>query len=222
MNWNKYFALFFFSILFFAGCEKDKETSYSPLPPPVAKPKVTDYFPLTIGSYWVYEWHEIDTNGTDKMIHIDSTIVTNDTTINQKKYAVKKNFIIENNLQQTSIGFYRDSADYIVDNYGKIWFSNTNFTDTLQVDSMYDNLITIYYKMSHKDSLISISLGNYLCYDFEEIWKIKDPHCNQNKSEHHFYTKGIGQIKDVHFFMSDCNSPRYEHRLIRYKINKEK
>lgn len=77
-------VFFLAAIPFFSSCEKDE-----PIEPQTAKTpaSIEEYYPLSIGNYWIYQQF-IYENGTKTVGRIDSTVITNDTLIDGKKYYV--------------------------------------------------------------------------------------------------------------------------------------
>lgn len=59
-------------LLFLLSCEDDSNSPSENIP----EDGIRDYIPSAIGTYWVYETHEIDEVGNEELIGIDSIVVT--------------------------------------------------------------------------------------------------------------------------------------------------
>lgn len=198
------------SCAFLFSCTKDKGDIL--VNAPVINPLI-NFFPLTVGNYWVYEIFTIDTNNNETLTGTDSVYVSKDTIINENIYYK----IIGSLFCSACISYRRDSVGYIVDSYGKKWFSWTNFTDTLQIYSIPGYSIT-FFKMAHKDSSVSLPIGIFNTYDVEKITYFNNPSYSWGNPRyaHNFYAQKIGLIKEREYY---DNSPEYiERRLIRYYI----
>ena len=105
--------LLFFSILGFYACNKDLPAD----PPQDTDPTFNDYFPMSIGSFWVYEYV---TKNADGVIignpSYDTTKVIGDTLIGSHNYYV---LTLNKPMNNTRITL-RDSAGYIIDQNGNI------------------------------------------------------------------------------------------------------
>jgi hypothetical protein len=102
-------------IIFAASCKK-KEITTTPvtIPPPAEYVYVT-----TPGSYWIYDWYQVDSLGNETMMNWKDTVrIEGDTTIDSKIYQV---------LKKTGTGFLevpsfqRDSLGWIVGTAGIIY-----------------------------------------------------------------------------------------------------
>ena len=106
------------------SCKKDSEIILNPPDTSAINPeKVTDYYPLSIGSYWVYRKYTIDSKVDSNIKEVpypyeDSIYIEKDTTINGTVYA---KFVW---FWDNKVGSYylRDSLDYIVNERGKFFF----------------------------------------------------------------------------------------------------
>lgn len=113
--------------IFLVSCQKT-EIPNAPSP---------EYISWAEGDWWVYEWKRYDHNlGETTTLSTDTIFALPDATINGHNY------------RTLSSGFYpwqhdqlhlRDSAGYVVDEFGEVWFSTVNFSDTIQnsVDAGY-------------------------------------------------------------------------------------
>ena len=150
--------------------------------------QVGPFIPLTVGSFWVYDYFILDTGGIETYNGRDTMRIIKDSIINGKTYAVFKGSYEQkcNNC----VSLRRDSLDYLVDEKGIVYFSENNFKDTLA--NFSSNGFVLYYKMTHKDSIISVPAGIFSTYDYERVAYFNSDiprHC------HYFYSNGIGIVK---------------------------
>lgn len=198
----------FLLLVCFSSCKKEKDEAPTPSSPSVA----TNYFPLTTGSYWIYERFQMDTNGVETVVAIDSSYISGDTIINGDTFSVFVGTYIDPN----GVYYRRDSSGYILDPFGIIHFSSTNFTDTLRTSSTpgyYDS----FYKMMPA-STISTPAGALVATDYLGTINITYPAYpwDNPRYTHCYYSDGIGLIRETHFFLMN---PNYDgRRLVRYNI----
>ncbi len=174
---------------------------------------VVPFIPLTIGSFWVYNYYQVDTNGSESYMNTDTVIIIKDSIINEKKYAVFKgsyeqkcNYCFE---------FKRDSSGYLVDEMGLIRFSTTNFTDTLEKFILDPYGGILYYKMNHKDSTISVPAGHFITSECERVEYIP---FSSPKAQHSgaFFSYGVGIVKNRLKYFGPPNY--YDSKLVSYYI----
>lgn len=155
----------------------------------------------------------MDTNGVETTIAVDSSYISGDTIINGDTFSVFVGTFIDPN------GVYcrRDSSGYIIDQYGIIHFSSTNFIDTLRTSSTpgyYD----AFYKMMPVSTILTPA-GALVATDYIGIVNIAQPGYlwDNPRNTHCYYSDGIGLIRETFFFLSN---PNYDGRkLVRYNIN---
>lgn len=183
----------------------------------------SDYLPLAIGNYWVYETFEI-IDGKKNVFETDSLVITGDTTMWGGKYfrveTYRKNpYDNHSRYSLPGISYKRDSSKYLVDSYGRTLFSETNLTDTLLWKIEKPNNDTIYiatYKMDKP-----ANLPGYLD-TFKNVLSFTGtitPKMGQNKAPlyvHLYYAKGIGEVaQNYYYFFSRSEVIKV---LVRYKV----
>jgi len=217
---KRYMTLALTAFLFIA-CKKEKiETTTCNQSQTQETQENTYVFPTTIGSYWVYEWYQIDSLGTETaMTTIDSVFITGDTLINNELFTVYS----ESFLGNPSIRFKRDSSGYIIDQYGGIEYSyvdfnttfdgwnNPEYTSSFNMIDMTTTPITVlagvFKTIERRKSIskfdgstISSCAGNTVIYPTN-------------------YASGIGKVRFVTSYISSiplCH--HFEQRLINYYI----
>ena len=202
-------------VVSFASCKKDDS-------PDSAK---NSYFPLTNGSYWIYESYVVDSSGNEVLINndIDSIVITGDTTINNKVYKVKSCF---NYGHPTNKEFYRDSMGYILkydDGLGerKI-FSPTDFTNVLCSYDLPDVGCHLSCKMQKVTEPVSVKAGTYTAVLNGNctVAGLGEYQANSFPDVKYYYAQGTGLVMNTLYYMSGwINLKSYTRvELIRYKI----
>ena len=182
-------------------------------PPDLDSPSNTNLV-TTAGSYWVYQWYDIDTSGT-KTIRDDrdSVFVAGDTTIRNFEYTIYSG--TELGSQQTR--FLRDSSGFIIDSRGnQIW--NTNSTGEFTSSKNFDvNTTASITNLSHSIDVLgethnAIERITQACrVDGEPITA-----CDTCQTTQAYYVKSIGEVLNSTAFIGSCN--KLEKRLIKYEI----
>jgi hypothetical protein len=207
------FSIAALALLVMASCKKDNvevSPAYTPPPPPAA----TGY-QLTIGSYWIYENTNIDTNNVETVntsSPTDSCYVADDTVIGGRTYSV----FVGSMLSPTTVFFRRDSAGFIIDPAGKIYYSSADFISTLRTSSVPGYMDT-YYKMVGPVTGITVPAGTFTCYDYQGMAVFQSGYPYDNpRFMHSYYGNGVGLVREVAFF---AGSPGYiARRLLRYHV----
>lgn len=92
-------------------------------------PAVNPYYQAFKGNYWIYDTYKIDTAAypSGEMLQgRDSVVVSGDTLINGKHYAVFSGTNSPFYSQWRVLDIIRDSSGCIVNNYGDVIFSSAN------------------------------------------------------------------------------------------------
>ncbi len=198
------------------GCKKEKVETTSCLTGNIQSYKV----PSKVGSYWIYNRYEIDSLGIEtQMTNVDSVFITGDTLINNHLFTSFKG----TNFGSPFTRYERDSIGYIIDQYGTIIYSYTDFNSTLGTG----NNATYEYRYQMLDSTtteITVPAGTFNTIEKQFfISRIDDnsiSNCAGNTVMHPTnYASGIGKIKLTTAFIHtipDCKSR--EQRLVKYYI----
>jgi len=217
----KVINLLMVAIVLLASCEKEDDASSTNTPE--NQLKIT-HMPLSVGNYWVYQYYKIDTNGTEtELTKQDSVYVIGDTIINNNTYIALGSVIISQPNSIVNYSFYRDSIGYLVNNRGVILFSETNFTDTLQVDvSLYegDTTYMVSWMMENYNNTISLPIGvfdNILNYKGTLCLGINPNNVENPRFQNNYYSDNIGIIQENYYYLNGSDS--FEKRLINYHVN---
>ncbi len=208
--------IFSLAMLLLFSCKKDD----NPLEPQPNPEEPAFNLALEIGNYWVYEHYRIDSGNIEVPVNrMDCTWVDRDTTINSFRYAIfenKGNFLGVGNKQ-----IMRDSAGYLVNLSGEIFFSSTNFSDTLYRSITYFPDETILYvlsaKMEKPDQLVEVDAGSFEALNFKTtIAFTQDLGGGSTQYLNAYYADSIGVVMDTYRFAS--SSSYYERRLVDYNV----
>lgn len=194
--------------ILFASCTVDVA-----LPSPLAS-NPQSYCPLTIGSYWVYDWYQTDSTGAlFSLSTSDSCFVSNDTVIGGDTF-----YIIEGTFRgDPSRSWLRDSSGCFISPSGRIALSATNFTDTFYTWSSSVSGQFGYLMMAEIGETVTVPAGSfrtinakYTVINTTGTWPcfgIYDEHDNQ-------YALGVGLVRTAipHTSSPSC---RTDLRLLR-------
>jgi len=213
---KKLTPLLILSILFLFSCKKDEIITV-----PQVEVK-TGYFQASPGSYWIYDWFEIDSNGVETQLGILDTIQNIGTTVlNNKTYIERTSSCF---AYKTANIFLRDSMGYVVNSSGEILYSYTDFSDTLTTGSIAP-LQVIWHKRMFDNVPVNVPVGSFTAIEANQhIYDtINIPYtlCGDPAVELSvMVAPGVGTvIKQSGYFSKlwSCES-RLEGRLIDYHI----
>jgi hypothetical protein len=199
-----------------SSCHKEED----PITPVNPTPTSTAYsFPITDGSYWVYQQEQTDSDGVITQAGAtDSVYVEGDTIIGANTYKKIRTFTSPGNTYFLAqpLTLVRDSAGYLVDVNGQ-FIEHDNFTDTLRyVD--YGGIVDGWYFMRHKDSTVTVPAGTFTTIDYEGHMYNTQPGYPWPipRYTHQIFADNIGKITEVQYFVSQ---PGYiQRRLLSYHI----
>lgn len=202
------------------GCRKDNnELPDLPATGGPGNVQAVYNFPLTIGSYWIYEQVTLDSNlNLVATGSIDSIFICADTIINGNTFYVFGSQTT-GSPQFMPVFFYsshylRDSAGYLVDPSGE-FVEHDNFTDTLK-SQLIPGFLQSYYFMRHPDSLITVPAGTFQTIDLRGDHYYLVPNFTPYRRSHQFFADDIGVVSRITFYSSQ---PGYvQQRLLRYHI----
>jgi hypothetical protein len=207
-----YFPFAIFILMLSVSCKKD---NVQPSPAATSPANVANGYPLTIGSYWIYENTDIDTNNVET-VNVsnpsDSCYISGDTVLSGKTYMVFVGMIGNEN----AVFFRRDSSGFIVDQAGMVYYSKTDFTNTLRTWTV-PGYLNGYFKMVGPATTVSVPAGSYQSYDYQGMIVFGSGYPWDNpRYVHSYYANGVGLVRETSFFTA---SPNYiARRLLRYHI----
>jgi hypothetical protein len=148
--------IFSFLIVLAASCKKDPD----PVIPPVQEPVPLFLLEASQGSYFIYEWYQVDSLGNETSLSITDTVYfSGDTIINGNSYAIQAGTY----FGSPRVAFIRDSLGYIVTSSGNILFSYVNNSDTLR--NVSNSMNDIYMMTKKNNAAITTVAGSFTTYD---------------------------------------------------------
>ena len=193
---------------------------------------LTDFTPMKVGNYWIYQIFKEDNAGVFQPTNqFDSTYIASDTLVRGNKYY---KFVSPyggsiDRVSPNEITFLRDSADYLISGFnGRKTFSSTNFTDELDRFTMTisntstDTVYTSTIKMLNNTSTV-VPAGAYNTLTANQVQDIYQSYRGNNQRFRNyntrFFAENIGNVKEelCNYLMQP--QPREEKRLVRYKVN---
>ncbi len=215
------FVLVMMMIFMITSCEKkaDKQDDN----PNSDQLLISEYLPLSVGNYWVYQYFKIDENGVEtEMTQKDSVAIVKDTVISGKTFYIKEgNSILGGDWKRLEI--VRDSAAHLINETGEVLFSESNFTDTLSFEVEVANTDTLYTqanKMETVDGNVVYPAGtftNVLNNKGTVMVFLGIPESIANpRIRNKYFAPGIGEISNTYFYISSPNI--MVRKLISYHI----
>jgi hypothetical protein len=215
--------VFLMMALFIASCKKEGS---NPVESIGVQEKVTDYYPLAVGNYWIYEYYTSDStmNFIDQNL-LDSVYVEKDSICNGNVCAVVCSSYWSEPSHSTNPAFIRDSSDYIVTNGGAKLFTINQDTSYLiafypyDFPTHHDSTFYMTWKMKNSDSVCVVPAGQYSAkYVIGSLKATKPtPHSMQERNYYYAYAKDIGLVSQRQGYVGSPDY--YEECLIRYRIN---
>ena len=182
-----------------------------------------NFFPLTQGSYWVYETFIEDSNGQSVSINkTDSFAVDGDTVIRGESYARIKNFTpYQGNPNYNNSGFYRDSSGYIIHSAGGIVVTYHTYTDTIAKGSYSLNDSTLMYYhyglFEYPTQNFTVPAGSFNALTMRVTYHMYNGSSYDPYDNLYVYGEGVGRLMDTYFFASQPDV-LYKRKLVRYHI----
>jgi hypothetical protein len=213
MKQSTYLFLSALAMLVFSCNCNDDDTVSGPTP-------ATEYLPLNVGNYWIYQWYLIDTLGNETIYSntLDSIYISGDTVINGNTYAVMEGREFNSDIQY----FYRDSSGYMVSAKSDIpLFSTKSTTGQLGLDTLFfgtDPFLVNEANMQPPSPSVTVPAGTFndclSTVTYMTSFEADYPHGVRTFPYH--YAKGVGRILHRVAFYSNANY--YESRLVRYNV----
>ncbi len=205
----------FVIIITFASCSKDVA-----IPENSTSAAIPNYFPMTIGSYWVYDWYIVDSSGNSTFLNItDSISIVGDTLIGTDTFAIGVGGWFGG---APTRGYSRDSSGYLIDTSGRIYSSANNYIDTLYTWYPTSGTTMGYCKMIDIGEMVTVPAGTfrtinaaYVVVNLVGNWGcigIYDIHDKQ-------YAENIGIVRTSFQNTPDPQCRVFEGRLRTYHIN---
>ena len=214
-----YLLLGIFFLLVLSSCEKSSNDPSKNNEEEVLS--VTDYYPLTTGSCWVYDTYEIDSLGNETLRSEKDTVeILGDTLIREINYKVFYGKPLNLFTSPKVKYFRRDSSGYIVDESGWIVFQTVDIQDTSYIHPQWADGRYYYYCYMEKhasdytdfskDSVVSSNLAVYKVDESEMLLGVMEE----------VYVPGVGLVQDqcAYITMLDKQHAYWDTRLTEYLI----
>ena len=217
--------LFFFVILtFIMSCRPTLNTEPQAV--------LTDFTPMKVGNYWIYQIFREDNAGVFQPTNqFDSTYIASDTLVRGRKYYkfVSPYGGSVDRASPNEVTFLSDSADYLVSGFsGKKIFSSTNFTDEIyrsaftMSNNSTDTIYMTTIKMVNNTSAV-VPVGTFNTLTANQIQEIYQPYRGNTQRFRNyntrFFAKTIGNVREELCNYLSQTVPREEKRMVRYKVN---
>ena len=162
---------------------------------------MANYVPLTIGSYWVYEWVKVDTFGVESPVTFrDSVFISGDTLINGEVYSIVDGTFLGSEKTKE---FHRDSSGYLVNEKGETLFNPNNNTDLLWTDTIFvgeDPFVLIEYSMEGATTDVTVPAGTFNCLNFQgKVISLEDDYPWGTRYTGYYYADGIAKSNRLFF-----------------------
>ncbi len=211
---NRYLTSLIIVCVLLFSCKKEHPETNTQNTNSASKPFTTDYYGLSIGSYWVYNIYIVDTLNNSTFQNADSVWIKSDTVIRGNTYYAITG---ESPLFFQSNALMRDSSGWLVTNTGRIMCNNTGDTSIFSttIDTGMD---TIYDAMQSQNYSKTVPAGTFTCIDARGTCKFYKGYLWGNpRYLYNFYSSGVGLVFETNFYTSNPN--HLEMRLVRYHIN---
>jgi hypothetical protein len=180
----------------------------------------TEYLPLTVGNYWIYQWYKIDESGNETQHgnYLDSIYISGDTVINGFTYSIIKGKEFNAPIER----FYRDSSGYLVSATNNIpLFSTISTTEQLGIDTIFTEtgpLVMLAYSMQNPTPSITVPAGTFsnCLTTLTSLTSFEEDYEYGVRNYPYQYAEGVGRVQHKISFYS--SGEYYESRLVRYHV----
>ena len=202
----KNLLFFILAILIFHSCKKENIIIIDPLE---LEEKPSDYLPMEVGNYWIYETFQVEENGDEFSVDLDTMTIIRDTLIGADRFFIfhhtsQGSFTFTHLLPQ----FLGLKNDHVVNADGTTFLS-LRHNDTLQVASfgILEDLEIITMMSTENNKFIEVPAGDFETEIIDkQIW-VTGPQVTEPFIQHEYYKKNVGIIwKEIVFLSIDNNN----------------
>lgn len=184
-------------------------------------------YPTETGSFWVYEWFSLDSNGVETpMNNIDTVRIVGDSIVAGNTFAVYEEQFFGNSYNTI---LRRDSSGFIINHLGQQDYSYVEFEEEYEPGTLntggLETLFLYNVMKDTRDSIISVPAGDFSAVDREihfyyEGNPVLNPCGDTEFVDHRFHVPGIGEVKSTSYFVIEfqTNCSTIERRLVEYFI----
>jgi hypothetical protein len=199
------------ALIMLVSCNQEDSEILQPAAP---QEQVTEYFPLTVGNYWVYSIYEADTS----LAFVASTMRDSIVVLRDSIHLGSAYKVVQSSLW--GITLYKDSAGFIITGSGdKLFTLNTSIKSLVNRD--IPGTVEPFHEIStmkKNDSVIVVPSGVYAAK-----WVLgtvttnaEVPSWQKSRNFYYAFAKNVGLVYQRHCWLG---SPGYlEWRLIRYHV----
>lgn len=177
------------------ACKKDEPDDQAKAAKPI------DYFyPMKVGSYWIYETLNTQTNA----VTLDTIKVLGDTIISGRTYYRFNKLSLNNYIVPEAEYLLADSSGSIVDPSGFVYEINTGGQDTISNSSGPDYDMVL--RTGNRDTVVNVPAGSFHTLEtiMDMYYTNMTPPAGINPRHWYNYTtKGIGSIKSTYFYAAN-------------------
>ena len=176
---------------------------------------ILEFANIEVGSYWVYEWHIIEPEGTESPYNLkDSLVIERDTIISGKQYFIRSGTLLESD--RTEILLFDSLNSIFIYPSNEILFT---IDETIEETKFYgpaeEPVATGIYALSGDTSTVIVPAGEFECMNYQGLIEVQEPDYEFGIRENdNLYANGIGLVLMKTQFLSSPND--LEMRLVRY------
>lgn len=181
----KNLVIYFLSFLLLVSCSTDEASPTE---------SILDYANLEIGNYWVYQWYEIEPDGTESLFgQRDSVFISSDTLINGRTMYVR--YTSDERNTRSSILFDSANTLYSYPDKEVLFTLDTTVKTSRNFGPLEDPLAIGYYSLQRNSTLVQVPAGDFECINFEGIIESQEQDYPYGKRlNSNYYSKNIGSV----------------------------
>lgn len=213
--------VFYVSLLFvFVACSESNSEDLEHQVVNLENPN--NFYALTVGNSWVYKNYKYNnsTQDYDETTVIDSVSIVGTELISGDKYFKFRRFTTGNDNNITFCNqngeyfeYLRENDGNLVNDAGKVKFSNSDFSQRLILDADWG---TIYENLISGTSQLNVEAGTFTCINSER-YAITENGDQLAGLDKFYYSDGFGLIYDTQSFVVSAH-PYIIRRLDSYDI----
>ena len=216
----RYLLAFFAITLVFVSCDSKDDSI-----PEEEEQVEENFYALTVGNIWNYEFfRRVQQTDEFESINVFNAVeITETTQINGEEYYVFTTTTTGNdnghapcNDNGVSNEHFRDSLGYLINENGKIQFSQLN-SEPYLIDN--PKWADIYGALIEGTTEITVEAGTFTTLE-NEIYAINEDVPEFPGKDYRYYADGIGLVQADHSFVTNPDH-FWENRLISYEIVEE-
>jgi hypothetical protein len=212
--------LLLFLILVIISCKKETIVIIDPLD---IDNKPSEYFPMEVGNFWVYESYKVSDN-QEEFLRFDTVSIIKDTIVGADKF-----YFFEKSSASSLISFSEVLGvknHHIVDENG-ITFLSSIHNDTLALSQFGGGNLSLltWINTEYEMPEIRVPLGNFNSNEVEMIDKVIEVNFsnepvspNNPRRFHNYFVKNIGMIWSETAFVSNTDI-LFVSKLKEYHLN---